>query len=225
VFFPVVLLSGPARFLFIPLAITVVIAMLASYFLSFSLVPAFSRFLLAGEAHAGTHGDGAAHPPKRGWGARFAARFDRGFERLRDGYGRVLAVALHHRGFVVVIALVLVGISVALVPLIGTDFFPTADAGMMKLHYRAPAGTRIEETERQVLRVEDEIRKIIPADQISTINDLIGVPIYYNLAFVQTDNISGADAEILISLKTPHRPTIDYVRAIRKALPDKFPGS
>ncbi len=221
VFFPVVLLTGPARFLFIPLAITVVIAMLASYFLSFSLVPAFSRFLLAADAH----GDSAAHPPKRGWGARFAARFDRGFEHVRDGYGRMLGVALQYRGFVVVIALLLVGVSLALVPLIGTDFFPAADAGMMKLHYRAPAGTRIEETERQVLRVEDEIRKIIPADQISTINDMIGVPLYYNLAFVQTDNISGADAEILISLKAPHRPTIDYVRAIRKALPDKFPGS
>ena len=108
---------------------------------------------------------------------------------------------------------------------VGTDFFPQVDVGIMKLHYRAPVGLRIEETEKLVLQVEDEIRKIIPPAELATINDMVGVPIFFNLAFVPTDNISGMDAEILISLKEPHRPVAEYMREIRSKIPPKFPGS
>jgi len=212
VFFPVVMLFGVARFLFIPLAITVVLCMLASYVLSFTVVPAFARFLLAGEKNHGA--------PRGIFGL-----FDRGFERFRGGYTTVLTAALGRRPFMLVCAGLFLCVSGALATLLGTDFFPTADVGIIKLHYRAPAGTRLEETERLTLDVEDRIRAIIPANEIDTINDNIGVPNSFNLAFVQTDNVAAMDAEILISLKPGHHPSIDYIRAIRARLPAEFPGS
>ena len=213
VFFPVVLLFGVARYLFIPLAATVVFCMLASYVLSFTVVPAFARFLLASETQH--------HGPPRG----FFALFDRGFNRFRDGYGRMLEGALHRRVFVLICAGALLVVSCGLATVIGLDFFPTADVGLIKLHYRAPAGTRLERTEELVLQVEDSIRKIIPVDELDTINDTVGVPSSFNLAFVPSDNVGSMDAEILISLKPGHHPSIDYIRAIRATLPDQFPGS
>jgi multidrug efflux pump subunit AcrB len=212
VFFPVVMLFGVARFLFIPLAITVVLCMLASYVLSFTVVPAFARFLLAGEKNHGA--------PRGIFGL-----FDRGFERFRLGYAAVLTAALGRRPFLLMCSGLFLCVSGALATLIGTDFFPAADVGIIKLHYRAPPGTRLEETERLTLEVEDRIRAIIPANEIDTINDNIGVPNSFNLAFVQTDNVAAMDAEILISLKPGHHPSIDYIRAIRARLPAAFPGS
>ena len=213
VFFPVVLLSGVARYLFIPLAATVVFCMLASYVLSFTVVPSFARFLLASDTqHAG--------PPTGFFGA-----FDRAFDRFRRGYGKVLAGALNHRTFVLLCAGALLAISGGLAAVIGLDFFPSADVGLIKLHYRAPPGTRIERTEELVLQVEDRIRRIIPADELDTVNDTIGVPSSFNLAFVPSDNVGSMDAEILISLKPGHHPSIDYIRAIRARLPAEFPGS
>jgi multidrug efflux pump subunit AcrB len=212
VFFPVVLLFGVARFLFIPLAATVVFCMLASYILSFSVVPSFARFLLAGEAQH--------HGPPRG----FFAMFDRGFNRFRDGYGRMLEGTLHHRVFVLVCAGALLVVSGGLASVIGLDFFPSADVGLIKLHYRAPPGTRLERTEDLVLQVEGSIRRIIPPGELDTINDTVGVPSAFNLAFVPSDNVGSMDAEILISLKPGHHPSIDYIRAMRGRLPDQFPG-
>ncbi|HEX4179111.1 MAG TPA: efflux RND transporter permease subunit, partial [Rhizomicrobium sp.] len=212
VFFPVVLLEGPARFLFIPLAITVVLAMVASYILSFTVVPAFSRFILTDHVHQEGEGKGV-----------FGA-FERGFIRLRNAYGRVLTVVLEQRKFVLVCVGLLLLMTVGVFTVIGTDFFPTADVGIIKLHYRAPPGTRIEETERQVLDVEKHIRQIIPASELHTINDMIGIPIYYNLALVPTDNVSGMDAEILIQLNEGHKPSSDYMREMRRQLPKAFPG-
>jgi len=217
VFLPVAFLYGVSKYLFIPLALAVVFSLLASYVLSFTLVPMLSRQLLAGEKHDDEHGSG--------WGARFNRRRERMLEGLRDTYGGILSVIMHHRPFVIVCLLLIGGVSVFLGRVIGTDFFPAADVGIMKLHYRAPVGTRIEETEKLVLAVEEEIRKIIPAREISVINDMIGVPLFFNLAFVPTDNISGMDADILISLKKPHRPASHYMREIRAQLPAKFPGS
>ena len=213
VFFPVVLLFGVARYLFIPLAATVVFCMLASYLLSFTVVPAFGRFLLAGEA--------AHHGPP--WGV--FGLFDRGFARFRDGYGRALQGALNHRGFVLGCAGALFVVSGGLATVIGLDFFPSADVGLIKLHVRAPAGTRLERTEQLVLGVEDRIRKIIPAAELETINDTVGALSSFNMAFVQTDNVGAMDAEILISLRSPHHPSISYIRAMRAALPDAFPGT
>jgi multidrug efflux pump subunit AcrB len=213
VFFPVVLLSGVARYLFIPLAVTVVFCMLASYVLSFTVVPSFARFLLASD----TQHDG---PPAGVFGV-----FDRGFDRFRRGYGKALEGALNHRMFVLLCAGALLVISGGLAAVIGLDFFPSADVGLIKLHNRAPPGTRLERTEDLVLQVEDRIRHIIPVDELDTINDNIGVPSAFNLAFVPSDNVGSMDAEILISLKRDHHPSIDYIRAIRAQLPAEFPGS
>ncbi len=211
VFFPVFLLTGPARFLFIPLGITVVLAMLASYVLSFTVVPTLTRMLLAGQGHGAPN--------------RAAAAFERGFELLRDLYGSVLSAMLRARGFVLVcFALLLVSAGV-LATLVGTDFFPTADVGIIKLHYRAPAGTRLEATEKRVLEVQQKVRELIGPEELQTINDFIGVPNSYNLALIPSDNVSSGDAEILIQLKPGHRPSSEYIRRMRAALPEAFPGA
>jgi multidrug efflux pump subunit AcrB len=223
VFFPVVLLVGPARFLFTPLAIAVVLAMLASYLLSRTLVPALARMLMHGEHH-----DDPEAPPRGGWRGlayRFNHWRDANFERFQNRYAAVLALALHHRRFTLLTAGGIAAVSMGLVFVVGTDFFPSVDAGLMKLHFRAPKGSRIEETESLVARVEDEIRKIIPADQIGTINAMIGVPVSYNLAFIQTDNVSPMDAELLIALAPEHAPSAGYMRRIREVLGRDFPGS
>ncbi|HVY39335.1 MAG TPA: efflux RND transporter permease subunit [Polyangia bacterium] len=226
VFFPVVLLVGPARFLFTPLAIAVVLAMLASYLLSRTLVPALARMLMRSEHH---HLPGTdPGPTPRGW-AGLARRFndwrDARFERFQNGYARLLGVALAHRRFTIGIAAAIALASFGLVLVVGTDFFPSVDAGLMKLHFRAPVGSRIEKTEELVIQVENGLREIIPAREISTINVMIGVPVSYNLAFVQTDNISPMDAEILIALKPEHAPTAGYMRRIRRMLAERFPGA
>ena len=213
VFFPVVMLFGVARYLFIPLAATVVFCMLASYALSFTVVPSFARLLLT------------AHDDHHAAATGFFARFDRGFERLRAGYGWMLQGTLRNRGFVLVVFVALLAVTGAVATTIGLDFFPSADVGLIKLHYRAPPGTRIEDTEQLVLKVEDAVRRIIPGNELDTINDTIGVPSSFNLAFVPSDNVGDMDAEILISLKTGHHPTIGYIRSIRADLPPQFPGS
>jgi multidrug efflux pump subunit AcrB len=215
VFFPVLLLTGPSRFLFIPLAITVVLAMLASYVLSFTVVPALARYLLK------DHDD---HAPK-GIGGRFSAAFDRGFDRVKNGYGNLLAAVLARRGFVLgCFGLVIVTTGV-LAPVIGTDFFPTSDVGILKMHIRAARGMRLEETEKIVARVEDSIRQVIPAKELRTINATLGLPFSLNLAFVPSDNTSGMDAELLISLNHGHRPTVEYQRLLRDKLNAEFPGN
>jgi multidrug efflux pump subunit AcrB len=220
VFFPVVLLVGPAKFLFEPLALAVVLAMLASYVLSRTLVPTLARMLMASEHHGEPGADAS------GW-TRFAWRFnqarDRGFERFQSFYASILEHLLHHRLFAIVTVLIVAVVSFGLAFVVGTDFFPSVDAGIMKLHFRAPAGTRIESTEKRVLAVEDRIRQIVPKSELETVNDMIGVPINYNLAFVQTDNIGPMDADILIALKPHHKPTEGYMKQIRVALAKEFP--
>jgi len=214
VFIPVAFLYGVSKYLFIPLALAVVFSLMASYFLSFTLVPMLSRQLLASERHS-EHGIAASLNRFR----------ENTLDGLRDGYGHVMEVVMRHRPFVLV-CLVLIGtVSFFLLRVVGTDFFPTADVGILKLHFRAPIGTRIEDTEKLVLRVEDEIRKLIPAAELGSINDMVGVPLFYNLAFVPTDNISGMDADILISLKGAHKPSDYYQKLIREKIPPLFPGT
>jgi multidrug efflux pump subunit AcrB len=213
VFFPVVMLFGVARYLFIPLAATVVFCMLASYLLGFTVVPSFARLLLT------SHNDHDAGPKG------FFGLFDRGFERFRRGYGWMLEGTLRNRGFVLILFAVSLAVTGAVAGTLGLDFFPSADVGLIKLHFRAPPGTRIEGTESLVLKVEEAIRGIIPAEELDTINDTVGVPSSFNLAFVPSDNVGEMDAEILISLKSGHHPTIDYIRNIRASLPTQFPGS
>src|SRR5215813_12189292 len=217
VFFPVVLLEGPARYLFTPLAVAAVFSMLASYLLSRTLVPSMMRLLEGRASHAPEEGEGFL--------ARFNRWRDAGFNRFRAAYGRALETILHHRPWALGTALILVVVSFTLPPIVGLDFFPTVDSGLMRLHFRAPNGTRITDTERLVLEAERKIRQIIPPNELQALNDNIGVPVFYNLAFVSSDNIASMDADILISLKPGHRPTEEYMRRIREELPRDFPGS
>ena len=216
VFFPVVLLEGPARFLFTPLALGVVISMLASYLLSRALVPTLARLLLEKE-------DLEHHGP--GFSARFNRWRDEKFARFQEAYGRGLTSVLASRGLVLGAAGLVVVVSAALPFLIGLDFFPSVDAGQMRLHFRAPIGTRLEETERLVARLEARIRDIVPANELETVNSVVGVPIFFNLAFVQTDSSGSQDADVLVALRPDHRPTERYMEKIRDQLPDEFPGS
>lgn len=221
VFFPVVLLYGASRFLFTPLALAVVLAMLTSYLLSRTLVPTLARMLLGQEHRARSQAGAEGEQPAKG----FSAWWGRGFSRFREAYGGALNVVLHHRAVALITVLLLAVVTAGLTQVIGTDVFPAVDAGIMKLHFRAPVGTRIEDTETLVLQVEDRIRRMIPPGELDTINDMIGVPIFYNLAFVQTENVAPMDAEILISLKANHQPTAGYQRELRGDLPRDFPGS
>jgi len=222
VFFPVVLLTGPSKYLFQAMALSVVISMMASYILSRTLVPVLARMLMASEHHG-------TEPPVNGsrfnnFSFKFNKERDRRFDKFRDRYGRLLHSFLKNRAAVLIIALFVLIISVFLVKVIGTDFFPNTDTGMMKIHFRAPVGTRIEETERLADSAESRIQNIIGKKDLSEVNDMIGVPLFYNLAFVQTDNTSSMDADILISLNPGHKPTNDYIRQIRKDLNESFPG-
>ena len=215
VFFPVVLLEGPARFLFAPLALGVVVSMLASYLLSRTLVPMLARLLMEKED---------LHHQGEGLSARFNRWRDRGFARFQEGYARMLSAVLVHRGVILGAGALVLFCTAALPFVVGLDFFPTVDAGQMRLHFRAPIGTRIEETERYVARLEQRLREVIPAKDLATVNANIGMPISYNLAFVQTDNVGSQDADVLIALKPGHAPTDRYMERIRKELPDDFPG-
>jgi multidrug efflux pump subunit AcrB len=225
VFFPVIMLTGPARFLFVPLALAVVFAMLASYLLSRTLVPSMSHLLLAHEPVESEAADEADPTRPRSRWERFNAARMRAFDRLERGYASALRVVLGLPAFVLVIFFVLVASAGALATLVGLDFFPSVDTGQLKLHFRAPIGSRIDDTERYVGDLDREIRKIIPAEELATINDNIGQPISINLAYVQSDNIGEQDADILIQLQPKHHPSALYRQRIRDELAPKFPGS
>ena len=216
VFVPVVFITGAAKSLFVPLAMAVVIAMLTSYFLSRTLVPTMMRYLLRhGEHHEGT--------PTSILG-RFFAGFERGFAGLRSFYGGWLAWALQRRGLVVGGFLVFVAASFGLFTLVGRDFFPSVDAGLMKLHVRGVPGTRIEETEQKVAQIESTIRSVVPASETATMLDIIGIPYSgLNLSLSEGALISSADAEIFIALKEEHGPTPAYVHRLRAKLAHDYP--
>jgi multidrug efflux pump subunit AcrB len=224
VFFPVVLLTGPSRFLFRPLALAVVLAMLASYVLSRTLVPVLARALMERE-HAERSGAaaGGGDPRREGILRRFNAWRDRQFERLQRAYGAALALVLAHRGRVAVGAALLLAAGLSLARVVGLDFFPSVDTGQLRLHYRAPPGTRVETTEAQVMEVERAIRELAGGD-VASIVDNLGIPVSYNLAFVQTSNVGGEDAEIRISLRHGHRPSAALAERLRRELPARFPG-
>jgi multidrug efflux pump subunit AcrB len=229
VFFPVTLLSGPAQFLFTSLALAVVAAMITSYLLSRTLVTTMSRMLMASERHIpGSPEAGPGEQPAgilHAFGATLNRWRDQGFAQFQNMYGKVLETILDHRAFALLVGGAIVVVTgLVLVPAVGMDLFPTADVGLMRLHFRAPAGTRIEDTERLVLQVEDRIRQLIPPRELNQVSDMIGVPTYFNLAFVQTDNIGEMDADILVSLQAHHRPTTYYQRELRRLLPGAFPG-
>lgn len=307
VFVPVVFISGAAKYLFTPLAMAVVFAMMTSYLLSRTLVPTMVHYLLAGEVeryggeldpedpHARAaiyakehHGEHVPHPAKgkafrtvilavtmavvaavvvgaslvfpeatkaaAGWlkthghtvgmvalaavalaGViyliaafdliwRTHDAFNVQFEKLRRLYGGLLDWALGHRAVVAISFVVLVAASCCLMPLIGRDFFPAVDAGQLRLHVRAPAGTRLEETEKYYAEVEDAIRQTIPKEEIQTILDNIGIPnSTINLSLSDGSMMAPSEGEILVALKEGHRPTEKYARELRKVLAARFP--
>jgi multidrug efflux pump subunit AcrB len=218
VFTSVVFLDGPAKYLFTPLGLAVVFAMLASYGLSRTLTPIVIGLLLKGEHH------GPPDAAPRGLFARFHAAFERNFEAMRHAYSRSLAGLIEHRFIIPAGMVVMLALGVVLFPLVGRDFFPVIDGGQIQLHVRAPAGTRIEHTEKTFQEVEDKIREVIPDRDRALIVDNIGLPARaYNLAFSDGSTIGVNDGVILVSLKEGHRPTADYVRKLREVLPAAFP--
>jgi multidrug efflux pump subunit AcrB len=216
VFVSVVFLHGPAKYLFTPLGLAVVFAMLASYGFSRTLTPITIGLLLKGERH----GEEASH----GWFARLFAKFEHGFETMRKGYTEILHTLLTRRVIVPLAAVLVVALGGTLFTLVGRDFFPIIDGGQIQLHVRAPAGTRIEKTEQIFQAVEDKIREVIPENERELIVDNIGLPARsYNYAFGDGTATGLNDGVVLISLKEDHPPTANYIRKLREVLPAAFP--
>jgi multidrug efflux pump subunit AcrB len=214
VFTPVLLLTGVSKYLFTPLALAVVYAMLTSYLLSRTLVATMARYLLKEEAEGHKIG---------GWFGRLTDGFERSFDRMKERYRRGLTAALARRGIVLGCIALVVLASMLLVRIVGTDFFPYVDAGMIRLHARVPVGTRLEESERILSRVEEIIHKQIPNDELDLITDHIGLPIYWSLLFYQTDSLGPQDADIQIQLKARHHPSPIYIKRIREEMARAMP--
>ncbi len=229
VFVPVLFLTGPAAYLFAPLAMAVVFAMLASYFLSRTLVPTMMLYLLPAEVEAEAKPTEAPTAPPSFWSvfrhpSHFHALFNRGFERLRQAYRGLLAWALNHRITTVAAMLGFAIGSAALFPRLGENFFPSVDAGQMRLHARAAPGTRVEDTEIFFGQVENVIREVVPPDELAMILDNIGLTQSFTvMAYIDNGTVSDADGEILVSLKPTHGPTADYIAKLRTELPRRFP--
>ncbi len=216
VFLPMFFLSGVAKFLFVPLAEAVVFAMLASYVLSRTLVPTLAMYLLRAKQHGGR---------TRNPLVLFQRAFERGFERVRTNYQAILTTLVYRRVVFVPVFLLLCLLAMVLAPFLGQDFFPTSDAGQFKLHIRMKTGSRIEEMARMSDLVDAAIRREIPKDEMGTIIDNIGLPYsQLNLSYSNSGQVGTADGDILVNLKEKHRPTEEYVRALRTKLPREFPG-
>ncbi len=219
VFVPMFLLTGVARYLFVPLAEAVVFAMITSYILSRTLVPTLAKYWLR------THAQELAARAKPNAWQRFQQGFEARFTRLRGGYRRYLFAATHHQKTFIPIFLGAVLLSMLLVPFLGRNFFPEVDSGQIKLHVRAPSGTRIEQTAVLMDHVEDAVRKVIPAHELATIVDNVGLPVSgINLTYGNSGTIGVGDADILITLSKDHAATADYVAKLRDTLPQQFPG-
>ena len=217
VFSSVIFLEGPAKFLFTPLGLAVVFAMLASYMLSRTLTPIAIGLLLKGERHDGGESNSGVF-------SRIYRAFDRGFENMRAHYLDLLHWLLEHKKVVPVAAVAMMALGGAIFVFVGRDFFPAIDGGQIQLHVRAPAGTRIENTEQIFQAVESKIRDVIPAEEIDSVIDNIGLPARaYNLAFADGATIGVNDGVILVSLKEAHTPTHLHLRKLREILPDAFP--
>ena len=222
VFVPMFFLSGVARYLFVPLAEAVVFAMLASYLLSRTLVPTMAKYLLRGhESEAGHAPTGSSNPF-----VRMQVKFEEEFDKFRDRYHALLESCLNsRRAFLTIFFIVCLGSLALIIPWLGQDFFPKVDSGQIKLHLRAHAGTRIEETARLAELVERSIRDQIPPDEISSIIDNIGLPYSsINLSYSTSAPVGPSDADILISLSEKHHPTAQYEHDLRMKLSREFPG-
>jgi multidrug efflux pump subunit AcrB len=220
VFAPMFLLSGVSRYLFVPLAEAVVFAMLASYLLSRTIVPTMAKYLLRGDTAEA--GDVRPRNPL----ARLQQRFEEAFDRFRLSYRALLKVCLaHRRGFLIAFFGFCLGSLALLIPWLGRDFFPSIDSGSFKLHLRAPTGMRIEETANLCDQVEQAIRQEIPAGEVQSVIDNIGLPYSgINLSYSNSAPVGTSDADILVTLSANHHPTDNYIHRLRLALPRLFPG-
>jgi CzcA family heavy metal efflux pump len=218
VFVPMFFLTGVARFLFVPLAEAVSFAMLASYLLSRTLIPTMVMFIMRGHEHRATESKNPF--------VRFQRKFEHGFEKFRGGYQQLLETTLEHRQLFSVCFVVFCVLSLGLVFFLGQDFFPQVDAGLIRLHFRARPGLRVEETARLCDEVEQVLRSEIPKKELQTMLDNIGVPYSgINLSYASSGVIGTNDAEVLIALDPEHHhPTAQYIRRLRHELPERFPG-
>jgi multidrug efflux pump subunit AcrB len=227
VFVPMFFLDGVARFLFVPMAEAVMFAMIASFILSRTLVPTMAKYLLHPHApHTDEHGTNQALPPSKNPLVRFQRGFEAGFERVRDSYHGILGLAMEHKKVFVTGFLAFVVLSFGLVPMLGRNFFPAVDGGQILMHVRAPVGTRVEQSAQIFADVQSAVKRIIPARELGTIVDNIGLSISgINTAYNNTGTIGEQDGDIQIALNEGHRPTAEYVRELREKLPREFPGT
>jgi multidrug efflux pump subunit AcrB len=222
VFVPVTLLSGAAKFLFTPLALSVVLAMIASYLLSRTLVATMMHFLLPPEVSL--YQGGSESPTSRSFIWRFHLRFEHYFEKFQKRYRSLLEWALAHRTGVLVGFAIVSLASLPLVFVLGENFFPYVDSGQMEFHVRPPTGTRIEVANEIFARIDAEVRSVIPKNEVAMIVDNIGLPPGgVNLAFTATDATSNGDGDVLVALSPNHRPTQEWMRILRSDLAEKFP--
>ncbi|MFZ0422040.1 MAG: efflux RND transporter permease subunit [Xanthobacteraceae bacterium] len=226
VFVPMFFLPGVSRFLFVPMAEAVMSAMACSFILSRTLVPTMANYLLQKhEMHSGTHDAGGRAAPSRNPLVRLQRGFERGFERVRLVYRELLSMVLQRRWRFVICFIAFVIASFALTPYLGRDFFPTVDAGQILMHARVRVGTRIEDSAQQFADIQKAVRQIIPSEELATVVDNIGMPTSgINMTYNNSGTIGTADGDIQIKLNEDHRPTADYVRALREELPSRFPG-
>ena len=219
VFTSVIFLEGPAKYLFTPLGLAVVFAMLASYGLSRTLTP-----ITIGNMLKGHYVGEATGSSGNSFFFRFHASFERGFERLRQGYVELLRTLLTRRAIVPISVALVLGLGAVMFTFVGRDFYPAIDGGMIQLHVRAPPGVRIETTEQIFQKVEDKVRQVIPKKDLDLIVDNFGVPARsYNWAFADGTTIAVNDGVIMVALNDGHAPTADYVRKLRQVLPEAFP--
>jgi multidrug efflux pump subunit AcrB len=223
VFVPMFFLTGVARYLFVPLAEAVVFALFASYFFSRTLVPTLVMYLMKKEADRYQN---VEQKHEGGIFSRIHELFERGFEALRRGYSDLLQLCLDHRKVFVACFLGFCLASLLIVTRLGQDFFPSVDAGQLRLHVRAKTGTRIEETARVTSEAEDVIRRVIPPPELGGILDNIGLPTSgINLSYSNSETVGNFDSEILVSLQAKHHPTAGYIETLREELPKRFPAT
>ncbi|NBY62614.1 MAG: efflux RND transporter permease subunit, partial [Betaproteobacteria bacterium] len=227
VFVPMFFLQGVSRFLFVPMAEAVMLAMLFSFILSRTLVPTLSKFLLKPHApHTDMHGLPSTLPATRNPLVKFQRSFEQAFENFRGVYHALLKMAMAARWKFVASFLAIVLLSLGLTPYLGSNFFPSVDSGQILIHARLPVGTRVEESAARFAMIEKTIREVIPEEEMTTLVDNIGLPpSSINLIYNNTGVIGPQDGDIQIALRKDHAPTADYVRKLREVLPDAFPDT
>jgi multidrug efflux pump subunit AcrB len=225
VFIPMFFLNGVARFLFVPMAESVMFAMVFSFLLSRTLVPTLAKYLLRRHAAIAGEEPSTLEPPAKNPLVRLQRGFESRFEQLRTGYRELLALAIGYRSRFLAGFLGFIAVSFLLAPFLGRNFFPQVDGGQILLHVRAPVGMRIEETAARFADVEQAIREVIPPAEIAAVADNIGTYISsINTIYNNTGTINESDGDIQISLKAGHAPTANYVKLLRQWLPRRFPG-